>query len=160
MLFRTDMADERRDIYRKARGLDSEIDGIEYEFENVKDEAKITRVRILNENGKSALNKEIGNYVTIDCNKVTNLSEDSEKNITRIISIELKKLIRNLCNPEDEVLVVGLGNENLVVDSLGSKVIDNIEVTRHIKKYYPEYLKENEREISAISPRCYGTYWN
>lgn len=156
MLFRTDMADERRDIYKSANELEDEVEGIQYEVDVVKDEVKITRVKVLDERGKKALNKDIGNYITIDCKKVTNLDEKTEKNITQIISIELKKLIKNLCNPEDEVLVVGLGNENLVVDSLGSKVIDNIEVTRHIKKYYPEYLRENERSVSAISPGVMG----
>ena len=141
MLFRTDMADERRDIYKKANKIENEIKGIECEHEKKPDGVSITRVRIINEKGKKALDKDIGNYITIDCKKVTNLSEQSENNIIQIISNELKNLIQNLCNPEDEVLVVGLGNENLVVDSLGSKVIDNIEVTRHIKKYYPEYLR-------------------
>ncbi len=141
MLFRTDMADERRDIYRKANQLEEEIKGIKCEIEEKPNGVRITRVRIVNEEGKKALDKDIGNYITIDCKKITNLSEEIESNIIQIISNELKNLIQNLCEPEDEVLVVGLGNENLVVDSLGSKVIDNIEVTRHIKKYYPEYLR-------------------
>ncbi len=141
MLFRTDMADERRDIYKKANKIENEVKGIECELEKKPDGVRITRVRIINEEGKKALDKDIGNYITIDCKKITNLSEQSENNIIQIISNELKNLIQNLCNSEDEVLVVGLGNENLVVDSLGSKVIDNIEVTRHIKKYYPEYLR-------------------
>lgn len=141
MIFRTDMADERRDIYKKANNLEDEIEGIECEVDEKDDGVRITRVKILNENGKKALNKDIGNYITIDCKKVTNLSEEAEENIINIISNELKEIIKNLCKEDDEVLVVGLGNENLVVDSLGSKVIDNIEVTRHIKKYYPEYLR-------------------
>lgn len=158
MLFRTDMADERRDLYKKANNLEDEIEGIECEFETVNDEVKITRVKILNEKGKEALNKEIGNYITIDCNKVSNLNENSEKNISKIISVELKKLINNLCNHEDGVLVVGLGNENLIVDSLGSKVVDNIEVTRHIKKYYPEYLRRKRKRNQRNFSRCYGAY--
>lgn len=156
MLFRTDMADERRDIYKKANQIEEEINGIECEIEEKSDGVRITRVKILNEEGKKALDKDIGNYITIDCKKITNLSDEAENNIIQIISDEIKSLVQNLCKPEDEVLVVGLGNENLVVDSLGSKVIDNIEVTRHIKKYYPEYLGENERGISAISPGVMG----
>lgn len=156
MLFRTDMADERRDIYKKANQIEEEINGIECEIEEKSDGVRITRVKILDEEGKKALDKDIGNYITIDCKKITNLSDETEDNIIQIISDEIKGLIKNLCKPEDEVLVVGLGNENLVVDSLGSKVIDNIEVTRHIKKYYPEYLGENERGISAISPGVMG----
>ena len=47
MEFRTDMADERRDLYRRANKLE-EIDGIECEVQE-KNGAKITRVKILNE---------------------------------------------------------------------------------------------------------------
>lgn len=157
MLFRTDMADERRDIYKKANQIEEEIDGIECDLEEKDNEIRITRVRILNEKGEKALNKSRGNYVTIDCKKINNLSEEKENNIIQIISDELKKIIKNLCSPEDEVLIVGLGNENLVVDSLGAKVVDNIEVTRHVKKYFPEYLEKNQRGISAISPGVMGT---
>jgi len=33
MQFRTDMADERRDLYKKANQIEDEIDGIECEIE-------------------------------------------------------------------------------------------------------------------------------
>lgn len=140
MIFRTDLADERRDIYKKANQIEDEIDGVECNLEE-KNGVRITRVKILNEQGENALNKKKGNYITIDCKKVNNLNEEDENNIVEIISNELSNLIGNLCGKEDEVLVVGLGNENLIADALGSKVIDNIEVTRHIKKYFPEYLR-------------------
>ena len=48
------------------------------------------------------------------------------------------------------------GNNDLVADALGSKVIDKIEVTRHIKKYYPNFLREGERAISALAPSVMG----
>ena len=53
-------------------------------------------------------------------------------------------------------MIVGLGNSYATADSLGPKVANKIEVTRHIKKYYPQYLKENTRSISAISPGVLG----
>ena len=51
----------------------------------------------------------------------------------------------------------GLGNEYITPDSLGPKVISNIEITRHIIKYLPEYVEEGTRPISAISPGVLGT---
>ena len=39
----------------------------------------------------------------------------------------------------------------------GPKVIANIEVTRHVIKYLPEYVEEGTRPISAISPGVLGT---
>ena len=42
-------------------------------------------------------------------------------------------------------------------DSLGPKVINDIDVTRHIIKYLPQYIDENSRPVSAISPGVLGT---
>lgn len=156
MIFRTDMADERRDIFRKANKLEDEISGVECETEELNDNVKITRVKILNEEGEKALNKAKGSYITIDVEKINNLSDEKQDFLINTISDEIKKLINQKIQKEDEVFVVGLGNENLVADALGSKVIDNIEVTRHIKRYFPQYLKEGERGISAISPGVMG----
>lgn len=155
MQFRTDMADERRDLYRKANNIEEEINGIECEIQEHED-IRITRVKILNENGEKALGKKKGSYITIDLKKVTNLPDEKANNISETISNELKNIMKDYLKPEDEVLVVGLGNDDLVADALGSKVIDNIEVTRHIKKYYPKYLKEGARAVSAIAPSVMG----
>ena len=56
-----------------------------------------------------------------------------------------------------DVLVVGLGNEYITPDSLGPKVINEIDVTRHLLKYMPEVLEEGTRSVSAISPGVLGT---
>lgn len=156
MIFKTDMADERRDLYKKANSLDGEIEGIECEIESFGDDIQLTRVKVLNENGEEALQKKKGNYITIDLKKINNVSDEVKEKIVNTISNEIKKLINNKIKENEEVLVVGLGNGNLVADALGTKVINNIEVTRHVKKYYPEYLNENQRAISAIAPGVMG----
>ena len=56
--FRTDMADERVDTYKKVKNV-SEVDGIKVETKN-KDGIITTVVEVLNEQGKEALKKEIG----------------------------------------------------------------------------------------------------
>ena len=60
MFFRTDMAVERRDLYRNANKLDDEIKGIEYEEEK-KDDITITRVKITSPDGERALDRKMGN---------------------------------------------------------------------------------------------------
>lgn len=58
--FRTDMADERRDIYKKTNKLEN-IPGIET-YENVIDEnIKTNIVKIVNEQGEKAIGKLIRN---------------------------------------------------------------------------------------------------
>lgn len=64
--FRTDLASERRDIYKKANQIENEISGIESEKEGVNKNIIIERVKIINEEGENAIGKPIGNYVTVD----------------------------------------------------------------------------------------------
>ena len=68
--FRTDLASERRDIYKKANKLENEIDGIESTKEEKDENIKIERVTIVNESGEKAIGKPIGNYITIDIKKL------------------------------------------------------------------------------------------
>lgn len=68
--FRTDLASERRDIYKKANKLESEIDGIESTKEEKDENIKIERVKIVNKSGEKAIGKPIGNYITIDIKKL------------------------------------------------------------------------------------------
>lgn len=68
--FRTDLASERRDIYKKANKLENEIDGIKSTKEEKDENIKIERVKIVNESGEKAIGKPIGNYITIDIKKL------------------------------------------------------------------------------------------
>ena len=68
--FRTDLASERRDIYKKANKLENEIDGIESTKEEKDENIKIEREKIVNESGEKAIGKPIGNYITIDIKKL------------------------------------------------------------------------------------------
>lgn len=155
--FRTDLADERQDLYKKANKLDDNIDGIEVENNEINENIKITKVKITNENGQKAIGKPMGNYITIDIKNIKIVDEDEIQKSAETVAGQLKGLINTHVNSKDEILVVGLGNEYVTPDSLGPKVINNIEVTRHIIKYLPQYIDENARSLSAISPGVLGT---
>ncbi len=156
MFFRTDMAVERRDLYKKANKLENEINGIECEEEKIED-INITRVKITNREGELALDKKMGNYITIDMKKINNITTEKEQKIIDTFSKELSEIIDKHINKNEEILVVGLGNLYATPDSLGSKVVQNIEITRHIKIYLPDAIDKNTRSISAISPGVLGT---
>lgn len=160
MIFRTDLALERREIYKKANAIENEIDGIECNEERVNDRVSITRVNITNENGEYALGKPRGEYITLDVAKVKYMEEESLEKISTILSNEIKKLVDKHIKSEDSVLVVGLGNEYVTPDALGPKVASDIEVRRHIIKYCPQFVKEGTREISAVSPGVLRSYRN
>ena len=154
--FRTDLADERTDIFKKNNNIENDIDGIET---NVREEGniKITEVKVTNENGANSIGKPIGTYITMDIKKLKVATDEEIENYGNKLSNELKKLIDAHTSKQDEILVVGLGNIYVTPDSLGPKVINEIDVTRHILKYMPEVLEEGTRSVSAISPGVLGT---
>ena len=155
--FRTDLADERRDLFRKANHLENEIPGIEAEEIQKNKYIKLSKVKILNEEGANAIGKPIGSYITFDL-KYLNVAGDEEiQNAATALSEELKKLIESKVQKTDDILVVGLGNEKVTPDSLGPRVISKIDVTRHWFTYMPQLTDENTRPVSAVSPGVLGT---
>lgn len=155
--FRTDLACERRDVYKKANNVTNEIDGIESEQEQINENLKVERVFITNTNGEKAIGKPIGSYITIDTKNLKLAQDNDIQKASEILTAELKKIIGKHIQEKDEILILGLGNIYVTPDSLGPKVINEIDVTRHLIKYLPQYVNENTRSISAIAPGVLGT---
>lgn len=151
--FRTDMADERVDTYKKINNL-TQIDGVKVTT-NKFDNFSITIVDVLNDNGADALQKEIGKYITMEINDIKYLDNDTKDSILKELSNQIKSLIGN--DNSKSVLVVGLGNEYVTPDSLGPKVIKNVEITRHLLHFAKELVEPNTREVSGICPGVLGT---
>ena len=154
--FRTDLALERTNIYRKANRLEN-IDGIETEEQDLENNMKITRVKINNEKGEQAIGKKQGVYITIDLKDIKLAGDNEIQKASETLSNELKTLINNHVKPKDDIMIVGLGNIYVTPDSLGPKVTNEIDVTRHIIKYLPQYIDENTRPVTAVSPGVLGT---
>ncbi len=154
--FRTDLALERRDIFKKSNNLER-IDGIDTEEKIIDKNLKVSKVKITNSNGEQAIGKPIGDYITIDIKNLKIAEEEEIQKSAEILSDELKLIIDKHINYKDEILVAGLGNSYVTPDSLGPKVVNDIDVTRHIIKYMPQYIDENARAISALSPGVLGT---
>lgn len=154
--FRTDLALERRDIYQKVNKL-QQIKGVESTEENINENIKVSRVKITNQNGEQALGKPIGNYITIDVKKLKIAGEGEIQKASETLSNELRKIIDMHTDKQGEILIVGLGNIYVTPDALGPKVTNEIDVTRHIIKYLPQYVEEGTRPVSAIAPGVLGT---
>lgn len=154
--FRTDMADERRDIYQKANNLNS-IPGIETEEKIIDNNIKTNIVKITDAQGEQAIGKPIGTYVTIDIKNLKLATDDDINKASEVVKDELQKIINTHCNSTDEILVVGLGNQFVTPDSLGPKVVSEIDVTKHFIKYTPQYVAEGTRSVCAIAPGVLGT---
>lgn len=118
--FNTDMADERRDIFKKANNLE-EIPGVETESIEEGEDIKTNRVKILDKQGEEAIGKPIGTYITIDI-KNLKIAEDEEiQKASEVVTKELKELINKHTDKDGDILVVGLGNIYVTPDSLRSK---------------------------------------
>ncbi len=155
--FRTDLADERRDIYKKANNIENEIEGIETEEEQIDEKIKIIRVKVLKDEAGQAIGKPKGNYITMDIKKINIITEEEIEKAANVLSQEIKKLVENKIQSKEDVLVVGLGNSDVTPDALGPNVVKNLEITRHIINYLPQYIDENARPVSAIAPGVLGT---
>ena len=155
--FRTDLANERTEIYKKMNNQQDNIDGIETQDENINDQIKVERVKIINENGVKAIGKPVGNYITIDIKNLKIAREEEISNAAKTLTNELRILVKEHINNQDDVLVVGLGNKSVTPDALGPKVVNEIDITRHLLKYVPQYVKEGARPVSAIAPGVLGT---
>lgn len=155
--FRTDLALERRDLYKKANNIEKEVDGIETTEEKIGEDITVSKVKILNENGENAIGKKKGNYITIDIKNLKIAGEDEIQKASKVVTKELKDIINNLVSPEDPILIVGLGNLYVTPDALGPRVVQDIDITRHILEYMPNVLEQGTRSVSAVSPGVLGT---
>lgn len=151
--FRTDMADERVSQYKTQNNI-SNIDGVTLKTDKGK-YYEITFVEVLNEEGEKALSKKKGKYISMEIEDTYVLEEETLKKITE----EFSKIIDNVISPysHKEILVVGLGNKKVTPDSLGPKVVDNIDVTRHLFNYAKELVSDEDISVSAIAPGVLGT---
>ena len=136
--FRTDLADERQDIYKKQNNITENIPGIETEKEDISENIKVSRVKIINKEGEEKLGKPIGTYTTIDVKKLKIADDDDIQKASEVVSKELKVLLDKHIQKQDDVLVVGLGNTYVTPDSLRSK---SCKRSRYNKAFFKVYSR-------------------
>ena len=100
--FRTDLAVERREIFRKNNNLE-EIDGIEIENKEIDENLKVSKVKIVNENGEKSIGKPMGTYITIDIKKLRLAEEEEIQKSAETLSSELKEIINKHIEPKDDI---------------------------------------------------------
>lgn len=145
MTFRTDLALERREA------LPGRLPGItsrELRMEKV----KITHICVKDAQGEKALEKPMGNYVTVELPAFTDhLNEDAAE--IKAIAEQLASLLP----PEGLVLVAGLGNEEITPDALGPWAVQRVLVTRHLKGELARCAGlDSLRPVAAISAGVLG----
>lgn len=140
MNVRTDFADEL--LVKKSKEYTKKVNNYRY--------VKKTNIEILTDD--NSFNKEKGKYISLD---FSNLYDD---NVRKEISDVLIESLANLyqVTENDKILIVGLGNEKIIADSLGPMVADKIIVTNHWFKLYPDDVKEDFNKVCVFTPKVMG----
>lgn len=148
----TDLAVEARELYKE--GNAGEVPGVEVEDESSLN-VKVTRVKIISQEGQQAMGKPMGTYITIEADKLRDRDMGVEDEVSSILAKELLPLLK--VDKEAVALVVGLGNWNVTPDALGPRVISKLMVTKHLLELKPEYKDSGLRPVCAITPGVLGT---
>lgn len=86
-------------------------------------------LRITSQELSQKIGKPRGVYVTYDTKREMFSNASQSKRLSANISATLMNLI-GIVKRTSPILVIGLGNGNIVADSLGEKVVDRVAVTR------------------------------
>jgi len=125
---RTDLAIEINE------NLGENVNGIK-KFDKKNGDVSVCKIEILNSSAAEKLGKPIGKYITVEFPSVDKIDSFDE------IKDELITALRELL-PEkyNNILVVGLGNDEITSDSIGPNTAKRLLATRHIAGEFAENI--------------------
>lgn len=133
MKIRSDLALEERERFP---GDGGEIPGVKLKVWDEKDlNLRLTEVVIKDEEGAGRMGKPVGVYLTLEAPELAEKDDDYHREISEKLAEQLRELITSH-GIERDILLVGLGNADATPDSLGPRVLDHIQVTRHLLTEY------------------------
>lgn len=148
---RTDLALEEQERISEA---ESELRGVRVE-ETYREEEdiRITRVWVDTRNAARAMGKAMGTYVTMEAPALTEPDDGYHREISECLAEVLLEMLPR-AQGELSVLIVGLGNREVTADALGPRVIDNLQITRHVLREYGAiaYNCTKMNQVSSIEP--------
>lgn len=151
---RTDLAVEEKESFP---GDGGEISGVSLrEWHRADSRIKMTEVKILDKKGEKAMGKPCGSYITLEADRLSGKDADYHREVSEELARQIGRLLegKSYRSSGYHVLVVGLGNASVTPDSLGPRVLGNLQVTRHLKVQYGDEFWEgrNMPVISGIVP--------
>lgn len=142
----------RTDLAMECIGGDSErLEGVRVCTHQIGG-VKHTRIRIESERAAELLGRRRGEYITVECSDMAQCSARRRALVSRMVALG----VRGMLPPEGEILVVGLGNRNVTADALGTRVVERMLVTRHLRQAMASELRGRLRGVSAIAPGVLG----
>ena len=118
MDIRTDLAVESFDGNELPNGVHRLIRGSSFD---------VTEIIIDDDSCKETIGKGKGRYITLETGHLSRFSDDYETMAAELAD-ELSRLI-----PEGDILVVGLGNNDITPDALGPQTASKVLATRHLR---------------------------
>lgn len=148
---RTDLAMEAAEIYKSRTEADR--DGIEIK-QCEQNGFTINTMTVKTEHGAKKIGKAKGKYVTIQLTENFYNMPEYDEVLSDIISKQLLEMTGSLKGKA--VLTAGLGNRAITADCIGPKAVENLLITRHIRKYVPYEISKNLGEVCAVAPGVLG----
>lgn len=142
MQFRTDLAMEQN--WQGREGVCQHVQALGH--------VQKTEVIIETDQAAHWMGKPKGSYITYACDGLYYADAKERMALSRLIAGTLKKLV-----PRDgDVLIVGLGNRRITADALGSRVLDDLLITRHLNKDDTRCTWPGLRSVCALAPGVLG----
>ncbi len=126
-------------------------DGVQMDEQQM---GEICRTRIVIESPQAAraLARPCGEYITLSCKELFRCDARSRERLIQLLA----QAVRVMLPREGDVLVVGLGNRNVTADALGTRVVERLLVTRHLRQALAGEMRGRLRGVSAIAPGVLG----
>ncbi|WP_350342509.1 GPR endopeptidase [Proteinivorax tanatarense] len=150
--FRTDLAIEAHEYV--ATQTPQGVNGVNVQDQNHNDHF-VKRVNISTPQASQQMGKQMGRYITLEMPEFRKKNTEFEERVSQTFAHELNSMLPK--SPNQNVLIVGLGNWNVTPDALGPKVIDRLLITRHLKAMMPNRFNNNDYQtVSALAPGVLG----
>ena len=135
--------------FRTGSGFVKTKKSLKFDIEQVK-------IEILSDEVSKKIGREKGNYISFNFDELLYFDAKAKNYLCKRICDCIKELLKKNKIILGKVLVVGLGNYAYACDSLGSKVVQKVLIT---KPYLEKNLfsKEQVAEVYAVSMGVYGT---
>lgn len=135
---RTDLAMESA---AAANGMGN---GVSVEREQ-QDDMTMTWVHVRTSQAAGRLGKPMGVYWTLMHQQLPLLEPEERMRV----AMQIATVLRSMLPKKGDVLVLGLGNRRMTADALGSRAVEGVLVTRHIKE-------DALRGVCALAPGVMG----
>lgn len=113
----------------------------------------VTTVVVETDDESKALDREKGNYITVEFDKTYSITDEAFESVVDVIADKIKTLSDKFFG--ERIVVAGIGNKNITADSIGPKSIERIIVTRSLEN--TEFIsKDCFGNVSAIAADVFG----